>query len=80
MRGHGWQCLPPIELEVSEYVLQSTDILDPAIAAKVQLWLGSGVVRLVHFGTPCTTYSQARRDDGGPRPLRSAEHIRGLPA
>ena len=79
MRTHGWQCLPPIELETNEEVLQGTDLLELDFGAKVRRWLNSGVVRLVHFGTPCTTYSQARRDDGGPRPLRSTEHIRGLP-
>ena len=33
----------------------------------------------MHFGTPCTTYSQARRNDGGPRPLRTQDWLRGLP-
>ena len=34
----------------------------------------------MHFGTPCTTYSRARKLDGkGPPPLRSLEHLSGLP-
>ena len=33
----------------------------------------------IHFGTPCSSFSQARKDDGGPPPLRSAAHITGLP-
>ena len=37
------------------------------------------VVDFVHFGTPCSSFSQARQDDGGPPPIRSEEHIRGLP-
>jgi hypothetical protein len=33
----------------------------------------------VHLGTPCTTLSMARRPGDGPPPLRSAEHLWGLP-
>eukprot|EP00969_Alexandrium_andersonii_P018755 818732-Alexandrium_andersonii.AAC.1 len=31
------------------------------------------------MGTPCETYSRARVGPPGPRPLRSARHIYGLP-
>ena len=31
------------------------------------------------FGTPCNTYSAARKDDGGPPPLRSLDWPDGLP-
>ena len=33
---------------------------------------------MVHFGTPCTMFSRARRDDGGPPPLRSEQFLLGL--
>ena len=33
----------------------------------------------VWFGTPCNTLSPARRDDGGPPPLRSDSFPKGLP-
>ena len=33
---------------------------------------------MVHFGTPCTTFSRARRDDGGPPPLRNEQFLLGL--
>eukprot|EP00969_Alexandrium_andersonii_P216233 9550894-Alexandrium_andersonii.AAC.1 len=31
------------------------------------------------MGTPCETFSRARVGPPGPRPLRSPEHIYGLP-
>ena len=42
----------------------ATDILDQVVQDKILRWLRSGEVRVVHFGTPCTTYSRARRHDG----------------
>ena len=33
----------------------------------------------LHLGTPCTTYSRARKFDGGPPPLRSNDFLEGLP-
>eukprot|EP00971_Amphidinium_carterae_P171496 3399555-Amphidinium_carterae.1 len=44
----------------------------------IQNWLLSEVVLHVHFGTPCTTFSRARRHDGGPPPLRSSGSPEGL--
>eukprot|EP00969_Alexandrium_andersonii_P366541 15468750-Alexandrium_andersonii.AAC.1 len=31
------------------------------------------------MGTPCETFSRARTGPPGPRPLRSTEHLYGLP-
>ena len=33
-----WVVLPPIELETSEFVLSSFDVLDPAMQAKLAAW------------------------------------------
>ena len=72
--------LPPIDKQVGGFVRSSSDIFDSELRKKVLRWIRAGVVDLVHFGTPCTTYSEVRReDDGGPPPLRSKEFPRGLP-
>ena len=79
LRKRGWLALPPIDVVVEGDVLAPADILDPSLLAKLKNWVRSGVVRLVHFGTPCTTFSRARRDDGGPPPIRSPEHLNEIP-
>lgn len=72
--------LPPVDVVIEGSVLAVADILDSAVAAKILAWIDAGVLRRCHFGTPCTTYSVARKFDGkGPPPLRSAEFPRGLP-
>ena len=73
-----WVILPPIELEMSQFVLSSFDVLDPAMQAKLAAWWP--VLKYVHFGTPCTTMTRARKHDGkGPPPLRSDKFPNGLP-
>ena len=79
LRKRGWLVLPPIDVVVDGDVLFPADILDPSLLSKLMSWLRSGVIRLVHFGTPCTTFSRARRDDGGPPPIRSPEYLNGIP-
>ena len=66
MRRRGWGILPPIDITVAGEVLVAADILDPVFHAKLTAWLSSGAARLAHFGTPCTSFSIARRYDGGP--------------
>ena len=39
----------------------------------------AGYYQAVGLGTPCETASRARTGSPGPRPLRSAQHIYGLP-
>ena len=80
MRRRGWSVLPPIDIVVEGEVLAKTNILDPNVLQRVQNWLQSGVVALVHFGTPCTTFSRARKHgDGGPPPIRSEKFLDGIP-
>ena len=38
-----------------------------------------GAIFFAHFGTPCNTFSAARKEDGGPPPLRSMDALWGLP-
>ena len=67
--------LPPIELEVSEHVPFAASIMDEKIKKKLETWLRAGVIHLIHFGTPCTSFSRARRDDGGPPPVRDDDNL-----
>ena len=39
-----------------------------------------GAIVYAHFGTPCNTFSAARKEDGGPPPLRDVHHPDGLPS
>ena len=75
----GW-ILPPIDIVKSGFTSSSTDIFDANVFNKVARWCASGCVCLTHFGTPCTSYSRARRfGDGGPPPLRTLRYLRGRP-
>ena len=75
----GIRCLPPVDLQLSERVLTSVDVLDVGWWMFIMEILETGAVRFLHCGTPCNTYSAARQDDGGPPPLRDAHHPMGLP-
>ena len=79
LRALGVPTLPPIEIEVKGNVLQAADIEDPELLAFVTQLIRVGAVRLVHFGTPCGSFSNARKIPGpGPRPLRSKARPMGL--
>lgn len=52
--------------------------LDEARWSFVMELICAGAVRFVHCGTPCNTFSAARKADGGPPPLRSAAQPLGL--
>ena len=79
VRKAGLACLPPIELEVKGHVTISVDLFDPEVLAHFHLLTEHGKIMAVHFGTPCSSFSLARKDDGGPPPLRDPVHIRGKP-
>ena len=80
LRKAGWSTLPPVEINVEGDTLASADLLDPALRTKINNWISSGCLKLVHFGTPCTTFSRARKaGDGGPPPLRADDLLQGVP-
>ena len=58
---------------------EEVDITDPKVVQHIKLLIEEGYMLYIHFGTPCSSFSQARKDDGGPPPLRSAAHITGVP-
>ena len=69
---------PPIEIEINEFVFQSVDLLDPTVLSHIKFLIKEGWLLGIHFGTPCSSYSRARKNDGGPPPLRSASSLWGL--
>ena len=69
---------PPIEIEFNQFVFQSVDLLDPAVLSHVKSLISQGWVLGIHFGTPCSSFSIARKNDGGPPPLRSKAALEGF--
>ena len=56
------------------------DLLDPAVWARVEPSLKSGVYQMVLASPPCNTWSRSTLNPkAGPRPLRSATHLWGFP-
>eukprot|EP00435_Cladocopium_sp_Y103_P034728 s2383_g9.t1 len=74
----GIPVLPPVDVVPSALVVEPTDVLDLAAWHKILRVVAFGLVFYVHCGTPCNTFTAARKDDGGPPPLRSREHPMGL--
>ena len=73
----GINTLPPIEIDTNEFVSEAVDLTDAKVMQHVKKLIAEGYVCYIHFGTPCSSFSQARKDDGGPPPLRSPEVFRG---
>ena len=77
----GWDC-SDIDLVNKDVPGESEEIHDLSRASiwdQVQADIRAGQYQAVFFGTPCETASKARTGPPGPRPLRSAEFIYGLP-
>ena len=74
----GVRCLPPIDVVKCSMVPSPMDIVDAANWSFVMQVAALGGISFIHFGTPCNTFSAARKDDGGPPPLRSALQPEGL--
>jgi len=77
--ARGMQVLAPIEIEPNQFVIESVNFLDPKVFQHIELLIDRGVISFIHFGTPCSSFSVARKNDGGPPPLRDAVHLWGLP-
>ena len=45
------------------------DLTTPAVIATIKKFMKQKCIALLWLGTPCQTWSRARRWDGGPRPL-----------
>ena len=79
MQAQGWFVLPPVDITVAGEVCAPANVLEEQLKFKLDAWISSGAIRLVHFGTPCTTFSRARRNDGGPPPIGSDKFLFGIP-
>lgn len=55
------------------------DVTNRKVLSSIFRFIRSHRVALVWLGTPCQSWSMARRDDGGPPPLRSDEFLMGKP-
>ena len=77
--ARGMQILPPIEINTNQFVQISVDILEPQVQQHVIKLIRAKVIVFIHFGTLCSSFSIARKADGGPPPLRNRMHLWGLP-
>ena len=75
----GIPVLPPVDIELSEMVPQAVDVLDLEIWDRITQLAHVGAIFFVHLGTPCNSFSSARKLDGRPPPLRSPQCPMGLP-
>ena len=75
----GSPVLPPVDIELSDLVPTPSDVVDVAVWAHIMAIIAAGLVFFLHCGTPCNTFTAARKLDGGPPPLRSKEAPEGLP-
>ena len=74
----GVPVMPPVELVPSKLVTTPQDVVDVDFWALLMDLLALGIVFFLHCGTPCNTFTSARKDDGGPPPLRSLAAPMGL--
>ena len=71
---------PSLALEINDG--SHFDLSDVVVFQMLIGWVASGIVWGAHAGTPCTSFTRARRGTPGssmPGPVRSNEHINGLP-
>lgn len=78
-RVAGVPCLPPIDITPCTLVPTPFDVVDAGKWDLIMKLAHRGALRFVHCGTPCNTFSSARKLDGGPPPLRSPQFPMGLP-
>ena len=77
----GWDCSDADIINVTEEGADpdTQDLSRDPLWERIHLDLDAGQYAAVILGTPCETASRARTGPPGPRPLRSTEHIYGLP-
>ena len=79
VKESGIPCLPPIDVTLSDLVPTAFDVVDVECWEFFMQLVWLGAIFFAHFGTPCNTFTSARKDDGGPPPLRSMDFPLGLP-
>ena len=66
-------------LSIDTMLSQDHDLLDNAVFEPLLRLCFSGAVSLAHASPPCKEYSRCKLRQPGPKPLRSPEHLPGLP-
>ena len=66
-------------LSIDTMLSQDHDLLDNAVFEPLLRLCFSGAVSLAHASPPCKEYSRCKLRQPGPKPLRSPEHLAGLP-
>ena len=79
VRRQGVPCLPPIDITPCEEVPAPRDVVDLEFWDFFMRLVSLGAIAFLHCGTPCNTFSAARKLDGGPPPIRSKTYPLGLP-
>ena len=78
VKAVGVPCLPPIDVVLCDMVPTEFDVVDVNRWIFIMQLVMLGAIFFVHCGTPCNTFSSARKEDGGPPPLRSGQCPLGL--
>ena len=68
MLAHGVPCLPPVDIAQCSLVPTPMDVVDAHNWELIMRIIRLGGVRFLHCGTPCNTFSSARKADRGPPP------------
>ena len=75
--------VPCVDLDIINFrqgeIKSSHDLSSDSLWETLRAELEGGRILALWFGTPCSTFSKARGHGAGPRPLRSIQHIYGLP-
>ena len=75
--------VPCVDLDIVIFrqgeIKSSHDLSSDSLWETLRSELEGGRILALWFGTPCSTFSKARGHGPGPRPLRSVQHIYGLP-
>ena len=75
--------VPCVDLDIVNYrqgeVKSSHDLSSDSLWETLRAELEGGRILALWFGIPCSTFSKARGRGAGPRPLRSIQHMYGLP-
>ena len=81
LRTLGWDCsdIDIVNSGVPGEDAASHDLRRASLWDQIQNDMRQGQYQAIFMGTPCETASKARTGPPGPRPLRSVEHIYGLP-
>eukprot|EP00913_Durusdinium_trenchii_P004004 g3708.t1 len=67
------------QITPNQFVLEAVDLTDSRVLEHLESLIREGRINYIHFGTPCSSFSLARKDDGGPPPLRARRALWGLP-